>query len=175
MALKTRKKFYDVEIPGLNSSVSVLAFSPEELENKMIKYDLTRILRGKNLVATLIIKNEAGSLKSEFKSLKITAPYIAKLMRTRVSYVEDSFLCNAKDSKIRIKPFLLTRKKVHRRVRTALRDKCRESIAELAKNRTKEEFFSEVISSKIQRQIIPKLKKIYPLSLCEIRVIEVEK
>ena len=96
-------------------------------------------------------------------------------MRTNISYVEDSFICNTKDSKIRVKPFLLTRKKVHRRVRTALRDKCRESIAELAKNRTKEEFFSEVISSKIQRQIIPKLKKIYPLSLCEIRVIEVEK
>ena len=175
MALKIRKKFYDVEIPGLNSSISVLASSPEELNGRMIKYDLTRILRGKNLVATLTIKNENGALKSEFKSIKIMQPYIAKLMRTRISYIEDSFVCNTKDSKIRVKPFLLTRKKVHRKVRTALRNKCRETISELANGKTKDEFCSDVISSKIQRNIIPKLKKIYPLSLCEIRIVEVEK
>ncbi len=175
MAVKIRKKFYDVEIPGLNSSVSVLASSPEELNNKMIKYDLTRILRGKNLVATLIIKNDNGKLSSEFKSIKIVHSYIAKLMRPRISYIEDSFVCNAQDSKIRVKPFLLTRKKVHRKIKTSLRNKCRELIEGLAKNKTRDEFCIDVIFGKLQRQLIPQLKRIYPLALCEIRMVEVEK
>lgn len=175
MAIKERKRFYDVEISGLNSKISVLASSPEELNGRIIKYDLTRILRGKNLLATLVIKNIGGELKSEFKSIKTVHSYIAKLMRTRISYIEDSFVCNTKDHKIRIKPFLLTRKKIHRKIKSALRKKCRELIENYAKNKTKEEFFSDLIFAKPQRNIIPQLKKIYPLSLCEIRVAESEK
>ena len=35
--------------------------------------------------------------------------------------------------------------------------------------------FEEILRNKIQKELSLKLKKIYPLSLCEIRVLKVEK
>jgi len=36
--------------------------------------------------------------------------------------------------------------------------------------RTSKELFSEVMTNKLQKELSLKLKKIYPLALCEIRV-----
>ncbi len=173
--VEIKKKFFDVEVPVLEDKVAVLSTSPEELVGKIIKYDLTRILKGKNLVASLTIKKEGDKLTSETKNVALTHSYIARLMRKNVSYIEDSFVCLTKDGKLRLKPFLLTRNKVHRRIKTALRNKCREMIEEHSKERTNEEMFSDVISANLQKHLASRLKRIYPLALCEIRVAQKEK
>ena len=51
-----RKKYIDVRAPILNSNMRVLG-TPEELNNKTIKLDLTRKLRGKGLNIKLRIFN----------------------------------------------------------------------------------------------------------------------
>lgn len=170
-----KKKFYDVEIPILNSNASIFASSPEEVEGKLMKYDLTRVLRGKNLVATLSIKRENEKLIAVIKSMVIQPSYIVKMIRKGISYIEDSFVCKLKEGKLRVKPFLITRVKVHRRVRTVLRNKCKEIIEYFAKDKTQDEFFSEVIYGRLQKNLSIQLKKIYPLSLCEIRAVGKEK
>ena len=43
-----------------------------------------------------------------------------------------------------------------------------------AKENKNEDLFLDVLKNKIQRELSVKLKKIYPLSLCEIRVLKVE-
>ena len=42
------------------------------------------------------------------------------------------------------------------------------------KTKTNDELFEEILSGKLQRELSIKLKKVYPLSLCEIRVLEVK-
>jgi ribosomal protein S3AE len=103
-------------------------------------------------------------------------PYFLKRMvRKGTNYVEDSFSAKCEDAQMRIKPFLVTRRKVSRKVRKALRDKAREEIIDYIKNKKSAELFDEIAKNTLQKPLSIKLKKIYPLSLCEIRVLKVER
>ena len=103
-------------------------------------------------------------------------PYFLKRMvRKGTNYVEDSFSTKCTDAQIRIKPFLITRRKVSRAVRKALREKAREELINYVKDKNTETLFDEILKNQLQKSLILKLKKIYPLSLCEIRVLKVEK
>lgn len=169
MAIK--KKFIDVEIPILGEETSVLG-TPETLNNRTIKLDLSRKLRGRGLEATFVILEKEKKLMAYPKSLLLMRSYIQRVMRKRVNYVEDSFEVQCTDIKARIKPFLITRKKVSRAVRNNLRRTTKEFLVEYAKDKTYLELAAKIIFNEVQKDMHPKLKKVYPLSLCEIRVFE---
>ena len=172
---KKKKKFFDVEIPILKKLTQLYAYNIEELEGRIIKYDLTRFLRGKNALfisKVKIIKDQATSIPKEFIILQT---FIRKIVRKGTNYVEDSFLAQCKDAQLKIKPFLVTRRKVSRAVRKALRNKAREEIIEYVKDKTSETIFKDLLKNQLQKPLSLKLKKIYPLSVCEIRVLKVEK
>ena len=44
-----------------------------------------------------------------------------------------------------------------------------------AKEKTSVEIFGDIIKNEVQKNLSLKLKKIYPLSLCEIRIFKVER
>jgi len=101
--------------------------------------------------------------------------YLKRMVRKGTNYVEDSFSTETKDHQVRIKPFLVTRRKVSRAVRRALRNKAREELITYAKGKTTEELFEDILKNVLQKSLSLKLKKIYPLSVCEIRILKVEK
>jgi len=101
--------------------------------------------------------------------------YLKRMVRKGTNYVEDSFSVNCEDAEIRIKPFLVTRRKVSRAVRKALRNKVKEELIKYLEKETIENIFDDILKNKLQKELSLKLKKIYPLSLCEIRVLKVEK
>lgn len=169
MAIK--KKFINVEMPILGEETSVLG-TPETLNNRTIKLDLSRKLRGRGLEATFVMLNKENKLIAYPKSLLLMRSYIQRVMRKRVNYVEDSFDVQCTDIKARIKPFLITRKKVSRAVRNNLRRTTKEFLVEYAKDKTYLELAAKIIFNEAQKDLHPKLKKVYPLSLCEIRVFE---
>lgn len=173
MALK--KKFFEIQLPIINQKASLLATKEEELTGRTIKIDLTRKLRGKSLEIIFKIKLDKEKVKAQAYRLQLLGYFIRRMMRKSIDYVEDSFSAQCKDSILRIKPFLITRKKVSRRVRKALRNKAREEIEKTIKEEKYEDIFSEILSNKFQRTLSLKLKKIYPLSFCDIRDIYVEK
>ena len=109
------------------------------------------------------------------REIKLMSYFLRKMVRKGTNYVEDSFSINCKDAQIRIKPFLITRKKVSRAVRKALREKAHEELTTYVKNKDSKTLFEEIIKNQLQKILSLKLKKIYPLSLCEIRVLKVEK
>jgi len=170
-----KKKFFPVELPLIRSKINLIAGGIEKLENRVIKFDMTRMLRGKSLEVLFKVKIHGN--KAEGKAIKITLLpfFIRRMMRTSISYVEDSFSSEAQDSWLRIKPFLITRRKVVRKVKKALRDEARRYISEQIKDKTTDEIFSEIMDNRLQKSLSLKLKKIYPLALCEIREIKVEK
>jgi ribosomal protein S3AE len=172
---KRKKRFFNVEIPLVNKETQLIAYEPETLEGKHIKYDLTRLLRGKSTILTLVVKKQGEALTSIPKELQLMPYYLRRMIRKGTNYVEDSFSAETKDSQIKIKPFLITRRKVSRAVRKALREKAREELIAYVKDKDSEEIFQEVLRNSIQKTLSFKLKKIYPLSLCEIRTLRVEK
>lgn len=167
-----KKKFFEVSLPLIEHSTKLIAAEEEELIGKTIKVDLTRKLRGKSLEITFKIDKKGKAVP---KRLNLLGYYIRRMMRKSADYVEDSFSTPTKNASLRVKPFLITRNKVSRRVRKALRNKAKEEIAKALKDEDYENIFLEVISNKFQKSLSLKLKKIYPLSLCEIRDIFVEK
>jgi len=172
---KIKQKFFDVEMPILNKETQLYAYYLNELEGRTIKYDLTRFLRGKGVLLSMDVKVEGGKASAYPKEFVILPYFLRRMIRKGTNYVEDSFSADTKDSKVIVKPFLITRKKVSRSVRKALREKAREEIKDYLKNKDTKTIFEELIQNKMQRPLSLKLKKIYPLSLCEIRVFGVEK
>ena len=126
-----RKKFIDVEVPILSSTLQVLG-TVKDLTGKTIKLDLSRKLRGKGLILTLEIFNVNEKLIGIPKKLELMKSYIRRVLRKRTDNVEDSFLAKAKDIRVTIKPFLITRKKVSRAVRKTLRNTAREFLLNYA-------------------------------------------
>lgn len=172
---KKKKKFFDVEIPLINGQTHLQAYELKELDGRIIKYDLTRILRGKNMVVQFNIKVENEKATSIPRELKLLPVFLKRMVRKGTSYVEDSFSTECKNATIRIKPFIIARRKISRAVRKSLREKAKEELTIWAKDKSSEELFEEILKNHIQKSLSLKLKKIYPLSLCEIRVLKVEK
>lgn len=172
---KRKKKFFNVGIPLLKKVTQLQGYEVKELENRFIKYDLTRILKGKSAILTFKTKVTGEEVITTPYELRVLPYYLRRMVRRGTNYVDDSFSANSIDSQVRIKPFLVTRRKVSRAVRKALRNKTKEELELWAKELTYEKIFDEVLKGKIQKELSIKLKKIYPLSLCEIRVLKVEK
>jgi len=172
---KKKKRFFDVEIPLINKETQLQAFEIKELEGKIIKYDLTRILRGKSLLlqATIHVNDEKATAVP--REIKLMPYFLQRMVRKGTNYVEDSFSTECKDAQIKIKPFLVTRRKVSRAVRKALREKAREELILYIKDKKVDEIFDEILRNQLQKILSLKLKKIYPLSTCEIRILKVEK
>ena|SRR3989344_7621272 len=166
-----RKRFIDVQIPILDSELRVLG-TLEDLNKKTIKLDLTRKLRGKGLTIKFRIFNYKNKLIAIPNRLELVKSYIRRIMRKRVDYVEDSFKTSCKDIRVTIKPFLITRKKVSRAVRKNLRNTTKEFLIEYLKEKTYNELCIELLDGTLSKTMLPKLKKIYPLSFCDIRVFE---
>lgn len=166
-----RKKFIDVRIPILDSSLRVLG-TLEDLDGKTIKLDMTRKLRGKGLTITFQIIKHEDKLIAIPKRMELVKQYVRRMMRKRVDYAEDSFTANCKDIKATLKPLLITRKRVSRAVRKNLRNTCREFLVNYVKDKTYIEVCNELLDGTIQREMLPKLKKVYPLSFYDLRIFE---
>ena len=170
-----RKKFQSVEIPLIRTKMELIGNSPEDLKDKTIKLDLTRQLKGKGVEAIVKIKIEDGKAIAKPKKIKLMSYFIRRMIRKRISYVEDSFETPSQESMILIKPFLITRKRVSKAVRKALRNRCKNWIEDYVAEKTDDELFQEILGNRMQRPLSLNLKKTYPLSLCEIRVLEVKR
>ncbi|MCK4647846.1 hypothetical protein KAT24_02875 [Candidatus Pacearchaeota archaeon] len=171
---KRKKKFFDVEIPIIGKTTQLQAYSIEELDKRIIKYDLTRSLRGKSMLLIAEVKIKEGKATTFPKKITLMPYFLKRMIRKGTDYVEDSFFANCEDAQVQIKPFLITRRRVSRAVRKALREKAREELTNYIKDKKSEEIFNEIIKNQIQKTLSLKLKKIYPLSLCEIRIFQVK-
>lgn len=169
-----KKSFFEVNAPFTSSKISVYATNIEELDGKTVNLDLTRSLRGKSFVMSVRVKVENGKASGEPRSLELAGSYIRRMIRAGTDYVEDSFDTECKDGKARLKTFMIARNKVSRAVRNQLRIEGKNFLLSYVRTRTVKEIFNDLMTNKIQRELSFKLKKIYPLALCEIRVFKLE-
>jgi ribosomal protein S3AE len=173
MAIQKRKKrFFEVEIPIINKKTQIQGYEIEELANINLTYDLTRILKGKNIIIQLKTKIENHKLIADPIGIIVLPSFIRRMIRKGTDYVEDSFIIQTKNKKAIVKFFLITRRKVSRSVRKALRNKTKEELTIELSKQDLEKSLDDILKGKIQKDLSLKLKKIYPLSLCEIRVLK---
>jgi ribosomal protein S3AE len=169
----TRKKFFPIDIPLTATKAHLYSYSPEDLEGNIITLDLTKNLRGKNLELKIKIKLVKENLAGDLISLRLLPSYLKRVMRRGTDYIEDSIKIDCKDAKLIIKPFMITRKRVSRAVRATIRNNAKKHLESKIKVKNIEEIFSEITTNKLQKDLSQKIKKTYPLALCEIRMIKV--
>lgn len=173
VVVSRRKKFQSVSIPMAHLEIELIGNSVEELEGKTVKLDLTRQLKGKGIEATFKVSVKDGKATANPKKILLMSGFIRRMIRKRISYVEDSFSTPTQESMVIVKPFLITRKKVSKAVRRTLRNLTKNWIEDEFARMKDIEIFNEIISNSLQKALSIKLKKTYPLSLCEIRVMEI--
>lgn len=171
---KRKKRFFDVEIPSIKKETQLQAYELKELEGRTIIYDLTRLLRGKNILAQFKVKVKEDKAEAEPRGIKLLPSFLRRIIRKGTNQVDDSFEVETKDSKILIKPFLITRKKVPRKIRKSLRNKAKEEIISYCREKSSGQIFEDILKNSMQKELSLKLKKIYPLSLCEIRIFRIK-
>jgi len=169
-----KKKYFEVGIPLINEKAEVLSDSLDQVNGKTLKLDMTRILKGKSSEMIFSIKIKDGKAIAEPKKLTVLPYFIRHMLHVGVDYVEDSFVVESLESKLIVKPFLITRKKVSRAVKRTLRNSAKNFLQDYIKAETNDKVFEEILSGQLQKALSLKLKKIYPLGLCEIRMIQVE-
>ncbi len=172
---KRKKRFFEVDVPLIRKETHLQAYEPEEIEGKTIKYDLTRLLKGKNVILYLKVRKQDDRFVAFPTKIETIHSSLSRVVRRGTDYVEDSFLIDCKDYQLRVKPFMITRRKVHKSIRKALRNKAKEELINEIKDKKAETIFEELLKNQIQKNLSLKLKKIYPLSACEIRILEVKK
>lgn len=170
------KKFFDVMLEIFNKEVPIIGKSIEDINGRTILLDLTRELKGKMAEAKFKVEIKENKAFGRIIYYGLIQNYARRLIRKGTSAVEDSFIVKSKDGfNIRIKPLLATRKKVVRNIRKKLRNKARELLTKFINENNRVDIFESVINYKIQKEIFKELKKIYPLIVCDIRRIQVEK
>ncbi len=172
---KRKKRFFDVEMPLIEKTTQLLGYEIEDINGSFIKYDLTRMLRGKSSLMRFKVKVTDGKATATADELTILPYFIKRMVRKGTNYIEDSFEAECSDAIVRIKPFLISRRKISREVRKALRNKAKEELINYLKTRDSQTIFRDLLRNQIQKELGIKLKKVYPLSLCEIRIFKVEK
>ncbi len=169
---KKKKRFYDVEIPIIGKDTQLFAMDILELDGKFIKYDLTRTLRGKGVLLDLRVSVKEEKANSYPVALTIVPYYIKRMVRKGTDYIEDSFETKCKNADLIIKPILVTRRKISKAVRRALREEAKKEIELYVNSKSSNRVFEDLLKNKLQKEIGLKMKKIYPLSAFEIRVLK---
>ena len=152
------------------------AFEPQQLVGRNIKMNLMGLIhdpKKQNIRLVFQIKNVTDkTATTEIIRYELQSSYIKRMMRKGRKKIEDSFVIQTKDNvKARIKPIIITRLKTQRSVLTLIRKEAKEFIEEKVKTQNFVDLINNTISTKFQREIRDKLKKIYPLALCEFGVI----
>jgi len=168
-----KKKFFSVSIPVINKEIELYGTSIADLDGRFVKYDLTNMLKGKALDLKLkVIANDKGATTEPIE-IKLLGSYLRRAARKGTDYSEDSFIAQCEDHRIRIKPFMVTRKRVPNATLKGLREIARKELEEYVKDKSFEKLVSEIINGSIQKSINTKLKKVYPLSTFEIKSLEI--
>ena len=167
-----KEKFYEVYMEQLtkNSLADILAKPPKELIGKQVKVDLSSLARGKQgEIKGDIIDIKENKALAEVTGLKLYPNYVKRFVRRGATKVDDSIVVEISEKKrIRIKLTFITRKKVNRSVGSALRKEAKDFLTKLLANQKVIEIIKESLEGDLQKKLSKKLKKIYPLSFCEI-------
>ncbi|MBI4142090.1 hypothetical protein HY484_04145 [Candidatus Woesearchaeota archaeon] len=101
---------------------------------------------------------------------RLTPAAVRKTMRRAKSKVEDSFKLTTSDNKPAvIKPILVTKNRTKGAVLRNLRRTLKAYLTKKITSTTFENVILDLVTHRLQRELLDLLKKVYPLSTCEIK------
>ena len=136
--------------------------------------DLTKSLKQQNIEIIFKIDSiKEDKANTTILSYRLLPSYLKRITRRIGSKIEESFECKTKDGiKIRIKPLLIIKTKLKSSLSKSLRKTTKIILSEMVTQSTFDELILSFIAFKLQKEIKFKLKSIYPVASCEIKVMQ---
>ncbi len=139
----------------LSVSLSNITNEPQK-QNVAIKFKITKV--------------REGHLETEIYGLKMLPAAVKRLVRRNRSKIDDSFVVKSKDGKIvRVKPIVLTRGKTTGSVLAAMKKFVRAHLALKFSKTDFDQFITDLITKKLNHEIVKPLRKIFPVAVFDIR------
>ena len=179
--LGVKKRWFSlVSTPEFNSTHlgESRAYSPQDLVGRTLVINLMTLTndpRKQSFNATFVVnKVEGDQGVAQLISYDMGGAYVRRVVRKGTTRVDDTFMVLTKDNTfLLVKPLLITKYKADHSITTLLRRKMRTLVASRFAVLSTADAFSSVIGNNLQMDIKKSLKKIYPLTTSEIRVLEV--
>lgn len=177
---EVKKKWIRIIAPRILNNAEIgetIVGDPSKVIGKLVEANvgfLNNDMRRQHMKLKLRIKEIKNNIaNTEIVSYYTVKAHIKRSMRKGRSKVEDSFVVECRDkTKVRIKPFLVTRYKTKRSVLTDLKKSLKEFILNYCKRLSFEELIRSVIINGLQRDIKKGLKKIFPIAFSEIKILK---
>lgn len=184
-AVKTiikKKKWYDIIAPNYFGDEVIGECYLEDIAQGVGRKFVTSMMtitgepQKQNVSLSFEIKKtENSKLLAELIGYQIIPAAVRKMMRRGKSKVEDSFVLKTSDGVlVRIKPIFITRSRAKGSVVAALKKKEREYFAKNVPKLAFENLLKEVLTQKFQSALSSVMRKVYPLGICEIRMMCIE-
>ena len=156
-----------------------LAEEPAELMGRHLHLNLMTLIndpKKQSITVHFAITEIKGDVAiASLVHYSLNNSFLKRLVRKTSNKMEESFLITTRDSHLcRIKPVLFTRNKVNNSTLTSLRKKAEEHLRQIFTQYSLVELFQLIISNKLQMEMKTALKKIYPISSCEIKTFYTE-
>ncbi len=177
-----KKKWFPILSPALLGEKQIGETYLEEIE-----FAIGRKVAANLMQVTGDIKSQNSSMKFEVTEAKenrlltkvveysYLSSSIKRLIRRRMTRIDDSIVAKTKDEKlVRIKPLLLTRSKVTRSVEKAVRASLRDEVITFVNSTPYEELFASIIKNRVQNDLKAKISKIYPVKALIIKSLHEE-
>jgi len=177
---KKKKRWISILSPKEFNSIQLgetLCFLPNEILGRKVIANLMYLTNDpkKQHINIKFKVNEVkgDTVSSEFVGYEISNSFIKRVVRKGRDKVDDSLTAQTKDNiNIKLKPLLVAKHKIKGSISTDLRKSSREFLSNAVKSLTYQELINSIIYNKLQKDLRTTLNKIYPLSVCEIRVLE---
>ena len=179
---KKKKKWIALVAPREFNNLEIgesLCSEPKELIGKVVAVNLSSLIsdpRKQNIRIRFRVNDvKEEKATTEIIGYEILPAYIKRVVRRGRGKIEDSFICESKDKvRMRIKPLILTKNKTKKSILSTLRKMTREFFIKNLENVNYSEVIRALIANKFQREIKNYLKKVYPIAICEIKILKRE-
>ncbi len=176
-----KKKWIEIYAPKEFNNMLLgesLVMSADQLMGKTVEANLMTLtgdIKKQNVnVKFLVTEVKDNKAKTIVTSYKITPASIKRMVRRSRDRVDHSFVAESKDGfSVRIKPLIITRNNTSKAVLTTLRKKAEFLLTKYLNKVKFQDFISDVIIHKIQKELRAQLSEVYPLRMCLVRWVTV--
>lgn len=178
---KKKRKWHTILASNEFNNVDIgetLTFDATTMVGRKVEVNLANLINDIKKQNVKIVFNISGitgdKLNTKFVSYNLLPSYMRRVVRRDKEKLEDSFICLSNDNiKMKVKTLMITKDRTKHTILTKLRKNSREIITQEFKKQNFQDILREVVINKFQRGLKDSLKKIYPLSILDIKALEI--
>tara|TARA_Y100000310_G_C20652306_1_gene800105 strand:- start:53 stop:643 length:591 start_codon:yes stop_codon:yes gene_type:complete len=180
-AVKKKKKlWFSLIAPKIFRNVELgetLAVTAEDLKDKRISLSLGVITKQPRKSNTTIKFNvdkiQEGKGQCEVIGYELSSAHVKRVVRKGKTRIDESIVLTTKDKvDVRLKPLLITVKKVNSSKEKELRTFLKQYLKEQVSNLTFDKLIESIVSFELQGNLKRGIVSIHPVSFCDIRVMK---